>query len=121
MDKIFLNGLTFYGYHGLFPEENHLGQRFIVDLELELNLQKAGHSDDMNQSINYGEVYQLTKAIVEGESHKLIETVAEIISKRLFNEFELLEACKVKVIKPDPPIPGYYESVGVEIYRERQR
>src|SRR5690625_1148847 len=121
MDKIMINGMSFYGFHGLLPEENKLGQRFKVDLVLYLNLSKAGKSDQMDASIHYGEVYQIVKKIVEGETKKLIEAVAETIAKALFEHFPLLEACRVKVIKPDPPIPGHYESVAVEIFREKSR
>jgi 7,8-dihydroneopterin aldolase/epimerase/oxygenase len=119
MDKIYMNQLQFYGYHGLFPEENKLGQRFIVDAVLELDLHKAGESDDMTQSIHYGQAFEVIKDVVEGRAKNLIEAVAEEIAKQLFAAFSLLEACTVKVIKPDPPIAGHYESVAVEIRRER--
>jgi 7,8-dihydroneopterin aldolase/epimerase/oxygenase len=119
LDKIHLNEMTFYGYHGLFPEEKKLGQRFMVDLVLELDLKKAGESDEMSYSIDYGAVYQEVKGIVEGIAVNLVETVAERIAQQLLASFSLLQACHVKVYKPDPPIPGYYKSVAVEIYRER--
>ncbi|UOQ44652.1 dihydroneopterin aldolase [Halobacillus salinarum] len=119
MDKIYVNQMEFWGYHGLFPEENKLGQRFYVDLELELDLKPAAESDDMTKSIDYGAIYELTKSVVEGEAKKLVETVAEQLSRELLAAFERLQACKVKVIKPDPPIPGHYKSVAIEIYRSR--
>ncbi|WP_010649045.1 dihydroneopterin aldolase [Oceanobacillus massiliensis] len=121
MDKILLSGMQFYGFHGLLPEENKLGQRFNVDLELYLNLKKPGETDDMHDSIHYGHVYELVKEIMEGGALNLIEAVAEAIAAKLLSSFELLDACNVKVIKPDPPIPGHYQSVAVEIYREKKR
>lgn len=120
MDKIVLNRMQFYGYHGLFPEEKKLGQRFYVDLKLFLDLKKAGKSDRMEDSIDYGLVYEYTKRIVEGEAKNLVETVAEEIADRLLANLDLLEACTVKVTKPDPPIAGQYDSVAVEIYREKK-
>ncbi|WP_017187042.1 dihydroneopterin aldolase [Alkalibacillus haloalkaliphilus] len=119
MDKILLNGLMFYGYHGLFPEENKLGQRFTVDLELKSDLSKAGHSDQMNDSIDYGQVYEVARTVVEGEAKNLIEAVAEDLAKRMFESFSSLEAITVKIDKPGPPIPGYYQSASVVIDRER--
>jgi len=119
LDKIYLNNLQFYGYHGVFSEENQLGQRFNVDIQLHLSLERAGKSDQMEDSINYGEVYELVKEIVEGEAKNLLEAVAQAISQALFVHFPLLKACTIKLIKPDPPIAGHYESVAVEIYRER--
>ncbi|SFB31977.1 dihydroneopterin aldolase [Lentibacillus halodurans] len=119
MDKILMNQMAFYGYHGLFPEETKLGQRFLVDVDLMLDLKKSSRTDDMNDSIDYGEVYDVVKEIVEGEPKNLVEAVAEAIADELFRSFELLDACKLKVTKPDPPIPGHYQSVAVEIFRER--
>ncbi|MFC4558578.1 dihydroneopterin aldolase [Virgibacillus kekensis] len=121
MDKIILNGMEFYGYHGLYPEENKLGQRFYVDAELFLDLSKSGKSDAMEDSINYGDAYQHVKEIMEGNPKKLVEAVAEEIAESLFNNFPLLDSCRLRVTKPDPPIPGHYQSVAVEIFRERDQ
>lgn len=111
--------MQFYGFHGLLPEENKLGQRFNVDVVLFVDLKKAGVSDDMEDSVHYGHAYELVKGIVEGEAKHLIEAVAESTAEKLLHSFDLLEAVQVKVIKPDPPIPGHYNSVAVEIYREK--
>ncbi|MGB8001502.1 MAG: dihydroneopterin aldolase [Anaerobacillus sp.] len=119
MDKIYLNGMKFYGYHGVFPEENKLGQRFYVDLTLEADLSKASESDDLTYTVNYADAYNTIKGIVEGEPRKLVETVAEEITQKMFETFEIVEACTVKVIKPDPPIDGHYDSVAIEMKRER--
>lgn len=119
MDKIYVNQMEFWGYHGLFPEENKLGQRFYVDVELELDLRPASESDDMTKSIDYGAIYETCKDIVEGKAYNLVETVAERIAAALLEQFSLLEACRIKVYKPDPPIPGHYQSVAIDIYRSR--
>lgn len=119
MDKIYMNQLSFYGYHGVFPEENKLGQRFLVDLVLELDLQPAADRDDLNESVDYGEIYKSVKKIVEGDPVKLVETIAKAICDELLQSFSKIEACTVKVIKPDPPIPGHYDSVAVELRRSR--
>lgn len=112
--------MQFYGYHGLLPEENKLGQRFNVDVELYLDLRKPGQTDHMEDSIDYSMVYEVSKEIVEGEAKNLIESVAESIANSLLSSFKLLQACSVRVVKPDPPIVGHFESVAVEIYRERE-
>jgi len=121
MDKIFLEGMQFYGFHGLFPEENKLGQRFNVDLELFMDLSVPGRTDYMHDSIHYGQAFEIVREIVEGEAKKLIEAVAEQIAADLLRQFDLLQACCVKVIKPDAPIPGHFKSVAVEIYREKKQ
>ena len=115
-----MNEMEFYGYHGVFPEETKLGQRFKVDLIVEVDLSVAGESDDLNDSVNYGELYNTCKTIVEGKPYKLVEAVAENIASAVLSDFPLVSTCTVKLIKPDPPIPGHYRSVAVEIKRSRQ-
>lgn len=119
MDKIYVNKMEFYGYHGVFPEENRLGQRFNVDLTVSLDLKKAGTTDELEYSVNYGDLYHVCQQIVEGQPYKLVESVAEKIAETLLRDFPLLHDVTVKVIKPDPPIPGHYRSVAVEITRGR--
>ncbi|MDQ0220875.1 dihydroneopterin aldolase [Peribacillus cavernae] len=119
MDKIFVNQMEFYGYHGVFPEENRLGQRFVVDLEIELDLSKAGGSDNLEDSINYGELYSICKDIVVGKTFKLVESIAENIASEILSKYKEIQFCTLKVYKPDPPIPGHYKSVAVEIRRGR--
>ena len=121
MDKIILEKMDFYGYHGVYPEENKLGQRYRVDLTLYVDLKTAGQTDDLNNSVNYAEIYTLCKEIVEGKPFNLIEAVAEKIAQDVFVHHKRVKACAVKVIKPDPPIPGHYQSVAVEIEREREQ
>ena len=65
MDKIYVNRMEFYGYHGVFPEETRLGQRFAVDLAVAVDLRKAGETDELEYSVNYGELYQVCIEIVE--------------------------------------------------------
>jgi 7,8-dihydroneopterin aldolase/epimerase/oxygenase len=119
MDKILLNRMSFYGYHGVLKEENKIGQRFYVDLELETDLKPAGVSDDLEKTVNYAKVYKLTEGIVEGKAYNLVETICEKIAQTILDEFAMIQSCKVKVIKPDPPIDGHYDSVAIEITRTR--
>ncbi|MFC7394754.1 dihydroneopterin aldolase [Scopulibacillus cellulosilyticus] len=119
MDKIYVNKMAFYGYHGVFSEENKLGQRFFVDVILECDLKDAGKNDDLDHTINYQEIYDITKKIVEGPPKKLVESVAEDISSALLSSFQIIQCCHIKVTKPDPPIPGYYDSVAIELTRSR--
>ena len=119
MDKIELKGMTFYGFHGVLPEEQTLGQRFIVDVVLHRDLRAAGISDDLDATVNYVEVYQSVKSVVEGQPRKLIEAVAEEIAVNILDEYDV-EAVKVKVKKPEVPIKGsILKYASVEIFRER--
>lgn len=119
IDKIYVNGMEFYGYHGVFKEENKLGQRFRVDLIVELDLNRAGDTDELEHTVNYAGLYNCCKRIVEGKPFKLVEAVAEQISKEILATYQHIDNCTIKMIKPDPPIPGHYKEVAVEIKRGR--
>lgn len=118
MDYIHLRDVEFYGYHGVLEAETTLGQRFRVTLKLAVDLKEAGQTDDLNKTVSYAEVYELTKEIVEGKPYKLIEAVAEKIAQTILSTFtNQVKGVQVEVIKPDPPIPGHYREVAVEITR----
>jgi 7,8-dihydroneopterin aldolase/epimerase/oxygenase len=119
-DRIILEGMIFFGYHGTRPEETTLGQRFVVDLSLHLDLRAAGERDDLNATVDYSLVHAQARAIVEGPPLKLTETVAERIATAVLAEHPLVEAIQVRVRKPgvrlgDTVLAG---SV-VEILRQR--
>lgn len=119
MDKIFVSGMRFYGYHGVYEEENRLGQRFHVDLTCELDLAPAGTTDDLTNGVSYAGLYQVTEDIVTGEAVNLLETLGERISAAVLAHSPLIQRVTVKVIKPDPPIPGHYDAVAIEMTRGR--
>ncbi|WP_342527512.1 dihydroneopterin aldolase [Chryseomicrobium sp. FSL W7-1435] len=118
MDKIYLNDMQFYGYHGVLPEETVLGQLFRITVEMAVDLKRAGETDDLSATVNYAEVYALCKEIAEGKPYQLIESVAEKIADGILTNYpEQVEGCKVMIVKPTPPIAGHYASVAVEITR----
>ncbi|GGO09285.1 dihydroneopterin aldolase [Saccharibacillus kuerlensis] len=121
MDKMIISRMEYYGRHGVFEEERRLGQRFYVGLELELDLSAAGLTDDLEQAVNYAEVHETVKNVVEGESVKLIETLAERIASAVLRTYTRVEAATVKVTKPHPPFDIHFEGVTVEIRRSRKR
>ncbi len=116
-DCIRLTGLTFYGYHGVHAEERVLGQRFVVDLELAVDLDLAGRSDDLTATVDYSGVYRLVRDIVEGPPSKLIEAVAEQIARDLLRSTPA-RSVLVRVRKPWAPVRGMVNGeVSVEIVR----
>lgn len=122
MDRIRLNGMVFYGYHGVLPEERALGQRFVVDVEVFTDLRRAGASDDLADTINYSQVYATAREIVTGPARQLIEAVAEHIATRVLAEHTAAERVVVRIRKPEVPIPGsVLASSEVRIERERPR
>ncbi len=118
-DKIFLTGMSFFGRHGVFDEETKLGQRFMVTVELYFDLRKAARADDLALTVNYGDVYNRVRIVVEGPPRKLVETVAEDIAAILLREYVMIDRLRVRVEKPGAPIAGVFDTVGVEIERSR--
>jgi dihydroneopterin aldolase len=118
-DKIILEGMTFYGFHGVSDAERELGQRFVVDLEAHTDTTAAGLSDQLRDSVSYTHLYRAVKEVVEGPPHKLLEAVAEAIATRILESFDV-EAVRVRVSKPHVPIKGgVIGSAAVEILREK--
>lgn len=120
MDKMTLTRMEYYGYHGVFEEERKLGQRFYIDLELKLDLQEAGVNDDLTRTVNYAEVHELVKKIVEGRSFKLIEALAECIASEILDTYTVIDELTVKVTKPHPPFDIHFQGVTVELLRSRK-
>ncbi|NBI30838.1 dihydroneopterin aldolase [Chengkuizengella marina] len=118
MDKMIMEKMEFYGYHGVFPEERKLGQKFYIDTTFFFDLQLAGKSDDLNQTINYAEVYDVIKGIVEGHSYQLIEALAENIASIVLKTYTKIKEITVKVTKPNPPFDIHFSGVTVEIHRK---
>jgi len=115
-DVIHLQGMEFYAYHGAMPEEQVLGQKFIIDIDLFSDLRQAGISDQVEDTIHYGEVYQVIKECVQGDRHQLLEHLAEDIAQRVLNKFTCTSV-RLEVHKPQAPIPGIFRDVSVEIWR----
>jgi dihydroneopterin aldolase len=119
-DEILLEGLQFYAYHGVNPEERTQGQRFLVDVTLEADLRAAGHSDDLTRTISYSAVYKRVKALVEGEPKALVEAVAEAIAADLLATYVVARAVTVTVRKPEVAIKGsFLGAAGVRIRRSQ--
>jgi dihydroneopterin aldolase len=121
-DRILLEGMVFHGRHGTLPAERELGQPFVVDVELRLDLRPAGLSDDLSQTVDYGEVHKQVKEIVEGPPVNLTETLAERIAATVLEEHPPVEAVRVKVAKPHVRLgETILEGSAVEILRRRDR
>lgn len=118
MDYIHVRDMQFFGYHGVLQEETVLGQRFRASVSLAVDIKKAGETDNLEHTVSYVGVYDICKEVIEGKPYKLIEAVAETIASRILSQYEgQVMGCRVEIIKPDPPIPGHYKEVAVEIVR----
>jgi dihydroneopterin aldolase len=120
VDEILLEGMRFYAYHGVNPEERALGQRFAVDVVMAVDLRRAGESDDLAHTVSYSAVYKLVRSVVEGEPRNLIEAVAEAIAAAVLAAFPAVMRVIVTVRKPEAPMKGsMLDAAGVRITRSR--
>ncbi|WP_127587095.1 dihydroneopterin aldolase [Paenibacillus koleovorans] len=119
MDRIELKGMHFFGYHGVYPEENKLGQRFLADVELWMDLSEAGRTDELETTCNYAEAYERVKAIVTGPPYRLIEALAEAIASDLLHQYTRVNEVTVRLTKPHPPFGAIFDGVTVHIHRKR--
>ena len=118
-DQIILTGMEFYGYHGVNPEEKQLGQKYLVDLTISVDLSKPGESDLINDTISYTDLYKTTKHVMEGDSHDLIESLAQCIAKNILITFPV-DSVSVSVVKPHPPIKNsLITHAAVTIHRDK--
>lgn len=119
VDEITLTGLTVFGYHGVFDFERRQGQEFTIDLTLQLSLATAARSDDVTDTVHYGELADTVAAIVAGEPVNLIETLAERIADAALDDVRV-QNVTVTVHKPHAPIEQTFADVSVTVRRGRQ-
>jgi 7,8-dihydroneopterin aldolase/epimerase/oxygenase len=120
MDRIVLEGLVFFGRHGVNPEETTLGQRFNVDLSMTLDVSTAARSDNLDDTVSYSAIYKLVRAEVEGDPSKLLEHLAGRILAVVLRSDKRITEATVKVTKPSPPLRGSTAGqVSVEMSRGR--
>ena len=118
-DRITLNGIRATGYHGVYEHERREGQVFIADVVLELSLADAARSDDVANTVHYGEFADQVAAVLAGDPVDLLETVAQRIADRAL-AYARVDAVEVTIHKPQAPIAVPFDDVSVTIRRARE-
>lgn len=117
MDEIRIENLEIYAGHGVFEEENRLGQPFFVNITLYTDTKAAGERDDLSLSTHYGEVSHLVNRFLKEHTYKLIETAAEKAAEQILLHFPLVQSLDLEIRKPKAPIGLPFGSVSVKIHR----
>ena len=117
---LFIDNLEVFANHGLFEEENKLGQKFIFDIECELNYKKAMFSDEMTDSTSYADIVEVVVKTSTTNTFNLLERLAGEILKNIFTEFPQIENINLKINKPGAPIKYHFEKCGVEVKLSRE-
>ncbi|MGL5942647.1 MAG: dihydroneopterin aldolase [Waterburya sp.] len=116
MDSIQVNGIRAYGYVGYLPEERVLGQWFEVDLTLWVDLETAGETDDIEDTLDYREAIAIVKELITTSKFHLVEKLISAIADQLLS-LEKVNQVRVKLSKPAAPIPDFSGRITLDIIR----
>ena len=119
MGKLRLNNMQFYGYHGVGDFEKDNGGQFKADLELDFNMDQAIATDNISETIDYTQVYDIIKRLIESKKYNLLESLAGDILSEILDDFEV-EAAKINLKKQYVPIEGVFDSVEVELEKSQE-
>ena len=117
MDQIIVKNLEVFCHHGVYKEENVLGQKFLVSAVLYLNTRKAGRSDVLTDSISYGDVCRMIMAEMKKQNDNLLERVAERLAQKILLDFSMVEKVSIEVKKPWAPVMMHLDYASVKIER----
>lgn len=116
---ILLKEIHCYAYHGVAPQENLIGNEYIIDLKLKVDISKATRTDEVADTVNYAEVHQVIKNEMAVPS-KLLEHVSGRIIQKLFDQFPCIEEIELRLSKRNPPMGADIESAGIELHCSRK-
>ena len=116
MDCITIKGLEVFAKHGVYKEENVLGQKFIVNAVLKMDTRRAGLTDNLGLSVDYGSVCNFINSYMKDNTFKLIETVAENLAHEILIKYQDISEVSIEIRKPWAPIglPVHYASVSIQ-------
>jgi len=120
-ERIVLQGIEVFGRHGVHGFERDRAWPFVVDVEMELDLERASRLDDLRETVNYGEAYRDVVEVVSETSFYLLEALADAVASRLMEKNPPVRRVVVRVHKPRAPLPGPFRDVFVEIGLRRDR
>ena len=119
-DTIFITGVVIHARHGVMEHETEVGQRFVIDLELSIDLSEPSRTDHLSDTVSYASVVSTATAAFKNTNYKLLERAAGAVADAIFAAFARIDAVKVTVHKPHAPIAAIFEDVGVVLTRKRQ-
>lgn len=119
MDRIIIEDLQVYAYHGVAQEEKNIGQMFLVSLRIGANLERAARSDDVNDTLNYADLCKDVETVMQSSKCNLIETAAMNIIKYLFRSYADIMEIRVTLKKPWAPMGQHLNYAAVELERKR--
>jgi dihydroneopterin aldolase len=118
-DRIIVDRIGVFAYHGVADEEQRIGQRFHISLEARVDCRRAGASDDVADTVSYADLADIAVRVAEGRRFRLIEALAEKIAADILTAHAAVQSILVRVDKPSAPVPHLIDGVAVVIERSR--
>ncbi len=115
-----LHNAVFYAYHGVLTDEQNLGGKFEVDVDLHCDLKRGAKSDNLHDTVNYERVYDCIRTLVLDKNHFLLESLASSIGRGILKNFSKVNSVTVRVRKPGAPVRGVIDYVEVELTETRK-
>lgn len=116
---IFLKEIRCYAYHGVAPQENLIGNEYVIDLKLKVDISQASQTDEVTDTVSYADVHELIKAEMAVPS-KLLEHVGGRMAAKLFEEFPAIEEIELRLSKRNPPMGADIDTAGIELHCSRK-
>ncbi|KIZ40449.1 MULTISPECIES: dihydroneopterin aldolase [Rhodopseudomonas] len=120
-DTIFIKGLVIHARHGVMEHETEVGQRFVIDLELTVDLAESSRTDRLADTVSYSNVVASATAAFKDANYRLLERAAGAVADAILVAFPRIDAVKVTVHKPHAPIAAIFDDVGVILSRSREQ
>jgi len=118
-DTIFVSGLLIHAHHGVMAHEGEVGQRFVIDLALSIDLAKASRSDKLADTVDYGAIVDTTTEVFTRRNYRLIEAAGGAVADAILAKFARVNAVRITVRKPHAPIAAIFTDAGCTITRQR--
>jgi len=119
-DKIFITGILIHAHHGVMPHEKKVGQQFVIDIELAIDLTQAARSDKLVDTVSYSSIVAAATRAFTTKSYRLVEAAAGAIANEVLTAFPAVASVRVTVHKPHAPVAAIFSDVGVTIERTRR-
>jgi dihydroneopterin aldolase len=119
-DSIFVNGLVLHAYHGVMPHEGKVGQPFVLDLVLDIDLEEASRSDKLKHTVSYERLVKTASDAFCARRYRLVEAAAGAVADAVLENYQSVRSIRVTIRKPHAPIAATFDDVGVTITRMRE-
>lgn len=120
MGKIVIEEMEFYAFHGHYQEEQIVGNRFLVDLEMDTDLTGPAASDNLKDAVNYQKAYQIIKKEMKRTKSNLLENIGKRMLDALEGEMNGVKKMTIRIRKLNPPMGGPIKSVGIKMSRKHK-